>query len=169
MFGTQLGVHINSLVPVKGIRDQRRIQLLGIRSRKAAVPVPVPLHGCSYAVAISQVNVVSHSDFVAVIDDRCSRDRHNKPNEKFDSSSTLSIRGASLRRMPILMRAALSRAYSSYIIALDIRHHLTSIVRFSRKYTTASVWYLRRSLRDLDDRFAVLELERHKHSGHQRK
>ena len=38
---------------------------------KSAVPIAVPLHGSANAIAVSEIDIVSHSDFVAVIQDRC--------------------------------------------------------------------------------------------------
>ena len=50
------------------------MQALGIRPGEPGVPIGAPLHRGPHAVPIAQVEVVSHADLVAVVDDRGPRE-----------------------------------------------------------------------------------------------
>ena len=49
------------------------------------IAVAVPLHGRAHTIAIAEINVVSHSDFVAVVDDGSSRKREKQAVQKFNA------------------------------------------------------------------------------------
>ena len=68
-----LRLDIHRFVVVSRIDIDRQIQLLRIGAGKPGVAVRTPLHGRANTVAISQIHVVTHSDLIAVVDDRRSR------------------------------------------------------------------------------------------------
>src|ERR1700691_1670004 len=70
MFRPALRIHVDGLISVNGIRNQRRVQAFRIGGGKSGVPASVPLHRRSNAIAVAEVDVVSHPDFVAIVDDR---------------------------------------------------------------------------------------------------
>ena len=80
-----LGLHVNGLVVVLGIDDDRKIQLLGIRPGKACVAIGAPLHRSSNAVPIAQINVFTHPDFVAVVNHRSPGQRKEQGVHQLDS------------------------------------------------------------------------------------
>src|ERR1700720_4367611 len=61
--------YVDRLEVVFRIDDDRQMQLLRIGQGKTGVAIGTPLHRRAAAVAIAEVNVVTHSDFVPVIND----------------------------------------------------------------------------------------------------
>src|SRR5262249_18268642 len=61
----------------------------GIGFRKPSVPVSCPLHGRPNTIAITEMDVVPHSDLIAVIHDGTSRECKNKTVEQFDLSTII--------------------------------------------------------------------------------
>src|SRR5579862_292112 len=49
------------------IHDHRAVETGWHRRRKSSVPVAVPLHRSANAIAIAEIDVVAHSDFIAVV------------------------------------------------------------------------------------------------------
>ena len=59
----------------------------GIGERKPAVAIRRPLHRRANAVAVAEVDVVAHSDFIAVIDDRRAWHRKEKAVHQLDAAA----------------------------------------------------------------------------------
>src|ERR1039457_5696179 len=76
VFAFSLRQNVYGRITIHRILNQRSIQPLWFRVRKPAVPFPAPLHRSPHSVAVAETNVVAHSDFIAVIDDRSARQRH---------------------------------------------------------------------------------------------
>src|SRR5262245_21213260 len=70
---TDLRFDVDGLVSVHWIHDHGTIKLGGVGTRKTGITVGAPLHRSSHTVAVAEINVVAHSNFVAVIDDRRAR------------------------------------------------------------------------------------------------
>src|SRR5450432_2241581 len=81
--------NVHRRISVDRILNQGSVQMFRICARKAAVASPIPLHWSSYSVAISQIDVVSHSNFVAVIDDRSARQRHQHAIHQLDAPAVV--------------------------------------------------------------------------------
>ena len=62
-----LRLDVDGLVAVDRVHERRQVQLGEISPGEASVAVGRPLHGGSYAVAVTQVDVVAHSDLIAVV------------------------------------------------------------------------------------------------------
>src|ERR1043165_5520994 len=62
-------LNIDRFVMIFGIDDDRQMKLLRVCLGKAGVAIGAPLHWCAAPVAVAQVNVVTHSDLIAVVDD----------------------------------------------------------------------------------------------------
>ena len=52
------------------VLDERGIEFIGFRGGESSVPASGPLHRGSNAVAVAEIDVVAHADFVAVVDAR---------------------------------------------------------------------------------------------------
>src|SRR5439155_16537874 len=78
MLRPPLGFHVDSLIAVDGIGNQGRVQAFRIGPREASVPATIPLHRSAYTISIAEVNIVPHSDFVAVVDDRSAWHGHQQ-------------------------------------------------------------------------------------------
>src|SRR4029077_12078232 len=87
MFASSLRQHVHCLITVNRIQDEWCIQALWICTRKASVPASAPLHRGPHSVAISQIDVVAHSDFVARIDYGSAGEGHQYPVHQRDASS----------------------------------------------------------------------------------
>src|SRR5690606_912615 len=74
---------------VERIEDQRQVKLLRIGLRKAAVAVGTPLHGCSDTVAVTQVEIISHPDLVAIVDDVCTGQTEEQGIEQLNLFSVI--------------------------------------------------------------------------------
>src|SRR2546430_16121386 len=80
---------IDRRVTINWIQDQGRIQALGVGGRKASVPASAPLHRSPYSVSVAQIDIVPHSDFVAVIDDGSARQGHQYAIHQLDASAVI--------------------------------------------------------------------------------
>ena len=60
-----IGAFGNKLI---GIDDNRQVKLLRVGAGETCIAVRTPLHGSPHAVAIAEIDIVSHSNFVAVIE-----------------------------------------------------------------------------------------------------
>ena len=67
----ELGFDVDHLVAVDGVHDDGKIEACGIAAGKSGVAIGAPLHGSTNGVAVAEVDVVSHADLVAVIEDGC--------------------------------------------------------------------------------------------------
>ena len=64
---------VDRFVSVNRIHDDRAVELGGIGARKTRITVRTPLHWSSDTVAVAEIDVVSHPDFIAIVNDRCTR------------------------------------------------------------------------------------------------
>ena len=64
-----LRLHVDDLVAVDRVHDDREIQALRVAAGKPGVAVGRPLHRGAHAVAVTEVDVVAHADLVAVVED----------------------------------------------------------------------------------------------------
>jgi hypothetical protein len=65
-----LGLYVKSFVVIFRIDIHRQVQLLRIGPGKTCIAVRAPLHGSTDSVAVAEIDVVAHADFVAIIKDR---------------------------------------------------------------------------------------------------
>src|SRR5205085_5904578 len=59
--------HVDRLIVIFRIDRDRQIKLLWIRLGKTGVAVGAPLHWSADTVPVAQIEIVPHSDFIAVI------------------------------------------------------------------------------------------------------
>src|SRR5438477_3635920 len=76
MLRSPLRFHINPLISVNRVGNQWRVQTFRIGAGKSAVPPAIPLHRRAYTIAVAEINVVAHADFIAIINDRSSGHGH---------------------------------------------------------------------------------------------
>src|SRR5581483_1724968 len=67
---TLLSFHVERFVTPHCIHDDGAIEFGGIGAAESRVAIGIPLHGSADPVAIAEINVVAHSDFIAVVNDR---------------------------------------------------------------------------------------------------
>src|SRR5690606_38540861 len=71
------------------ICDDRKIESLRIGCRKPCSTIQVPLHGGSNTVSVSEINIITHPDFVAVIQYRRSWQRKQYCMKKFSFATVV--------------------------------------------------------------------------------
>src|SRR5262249_40766912 len=64
-----LRLDVYGLEAVKRVHDGGKHQRGGIGARKSTVAIRRPLHRRAHAVAITEMDIVPHSDLVAIVDD----------------------------------------------------------------------------------------------------
>ena len=82
-----LGLDVHRLVAVERVHDRRQHQALRVGTREAAVAVWRPLHGRTYAVTVAQVDVVTHAQFVAVIQRGRARHGQQQAGQQLDTAA----------------------------------------------------------------------------------
>ena len=85
----QLCFDVYSLVSVDRIHDRRQNKSRRIRPRKPAIAVRGPLHGCANSVAVAEMQVVAHTDFIAVIDNGSTRHREQQTVHQLDAAAII--------------------------------------------------------------------------------
>ncbi|MCY1412369.1 hypothetical protein D9M71_277720 [compost metagenome] len=66
----RLGLDVDGQVAVERVHDRRQYQARRVSPGKATVAVDRPLRGRAHTVAIAQVDIVAHADFIAVVQGR---------------------------------------------------------------------------------------------------
>ena len=141
--------------------------------RETAVDIVAPLHGRADAVAIAEIDVVSHADFVAVIHDRRAGQRKQQPIHQLDSAAVVAEQrrqppaDAELIRVPRIARRrrdTCSRALRRSPSPASARRDCGGTCAHWHVSGIAGV-----CVEDVDDRKAVLHVQRHEQPRHQRK
>lgn len=166
-----LRFHVHRVEAVQRTHHRRQHQLLGIGAREAAVAIGRPLHRRANAVAVAEVDVVAHAEFVAVIDHGCARHRQQQRIDQFDAAAVaLHQRGETAANAEVQPRAAIARIGVPQVVALGIRDHFQRqfivIAQENRPLVRRSE--VRRLPHDVGDREAVLARDRHVDARHQR-
>src|SRR5579864_1698546 len=167
-----LGRYVHRRVAVYRILNQRSVQALRLRYRKARVPSTIPLHRCPNSVAVSQENIVSHSDFVAVINDRSPRQRHQHPVHQFDPAAIVVQQGSEPpSNAEVQPHGLAGGVHVIHVVAFHVGHHLQGqfIMVAQEQGPLAGRRDFRSLLQDFGDWFSVFQLQSHEHPGHQRK
>src|SRR5450631_3069030 len=89
MLRSFLGLNIDGLIAVHRIENERSVHAFGIGGGKAGIPAATPLHGSPYSIAVAEVDVVPHADFVAVIDDGSAGERHQHPVHQLNAPAVV--------------------------------------------------------------------------------
>ena len=88
-----LGLHIDDFIMIFRINDNGQIELLRIGAGKPGVSIRTPVHGRAYAVAVPQIDIVSHADFVSVVNHRCPGNGKKQAVHQFNSSAVIAQKG----------------------------------------------------------------------------
>ncbi len=166
-----LVLDVDRFVVILGIDRDRQVELLRIRLGETGVAIRAPLHRGSAAVAIAEIEIVAHPDLVAVIKDRRARHGEKENIEQFDLAPAVGEkRREAAANAEIDARGRIVRVNAPHVIALLVRHHLERqlIVVPQKHRPLAGLGNRRRLVEDVDDRKAILHLERHEHPRHQR-
>ncbi len=66
-----------------------RYNFCGFARREPGIPIGTPLHGSADAVAVPEINVVAHSDLIAVINDRSAGHREQQSIHHLDTRAII--------------------------------------------------------------------------------
>src|SRR5690242_20892328 len=75
------------------INRYRQIKLLGIGFGKAGIPIGAPLHRRAATIAIAKIKIVAHTNFVAVVQHRGSRQREEENIQELDLAAAVGQQG----------------------------------------------------------------------------
>ena len=157
---------------VRGVDHHGQKQPLGVGARKARVAVLAPLHRRPHPVAIAQVDVVSHADFIAIVDDRRAGQGQQQAVQQFHLAA---IVPQQRRQTPpdaqIDPRPGIFRIRPVHVVPFFVGDHLQrQLVVVSQKDAPLTVLRNRRRLfEDVDDRKTIFPLDRHEQPRHQGK
>ena len=166
-----LVLDVDRFVVVLRVDDDWKVKLLRIRPGKAGVAIGAPLHRRAATVPVAQINVVAHSDFVAIVNDW--RARHGEEHGVKQLHFAPAV--GEQRREPaanteIDSRMRVVRVNAPHVIALLIGHHFEGkLVMIAQKHGPLAVLGNgRRLIENVDDRKPILHLQRHEHPRHER-
>ncbi len=166
---TALRLDIHRLEPIDRVHDRRQHQLCGICPGESAIAIRRPLHGRPDAIAVSQMNIIAHADFIAVIDDGRARHREKQAVHELNSPAVMFDQ----RRQPspdakIETRPAIGGVGVPEIIAFPVCHHLQGeFIMVSQEYRPLAVLGQLGSLtEDIRDRKAIFLGNRHVDARH---
>jgi hypothetical protein len=166
-----LGRDVHRLVVVRRIDDDRQEERLARRAREPGVAVGGPLHRRPQAVAVAEMEVVAHPDLVAVVEDRRAGEGEEKGVEELDPAPVVAEeRGKAAPDPDVVARQRVGRVGAEQVIALLVRDHLEGqlVVAPQEERPLGARRRRGRLLEDVDDREAILGLERHVHPRHER-
>ncbi len=129
------------------------------------------MHRGAHAVAVAEVDVVAHPDLVAVVDDRGAGQREQQGVEQFDLAAVV----AEQRREPaadaeVDAHLVVAGVGAQHQVAFFLGDHLEGqlVVVAQERRPLAALGRRRGLLEDVDDRRAVLHLQRHEQPRHHR-
>ena len=166
-----LRLHVHRLVAVDRVHDRRQHEARRLGAREAAVAIERPLHRRAHPVAVAEIDVVAHPDFVAVVDYRRARHREQEAVHQLDQPRvTLEQRRKTAADAEVEPRPAVGGIGFPKIIALRVGHHLERqfVVVAQEDRPLTRIRNLRRLAQDVGDRKTVLLGDRHVHARHQR-
>ena len=164
-----LRLDVVGLVAVDRIHDRRQEQPLRIGLGEAGIAVGAPLHWRAHAVAVAQVNVVAHADFVAVVQDGRSGQRHQQEVHQFDLVAVVvHQRRQAAADADIDAHARIDGVHAVHVVALAAGDHLQRqfVVVAQEDRPLAGIRDVRRLPHDLDDGMPVLLRHRHEDARH---
>ena len=157
---------------VDRIADHRCVEPCRVGSRKAAVAIAGPLHRRSDAVAIAEVDVVAHTDLVAVVDHRRSGKREEQAGHQLDPPpAVLHQRRQTAPDAVVDPHLWIGGVGLVHVVAFLVGHHLERqlVVVAKEQSPLAALRNFRRLTQDLDNRVTILLPHGHEHPRHQRK
>ncbi len=167
-----LRFHVHRFIAVQRAHDGRQHELFGVGAREAAVAVGGPLHWRAHAVAVAEVDVVAHADFVAVIHDGRAGHGEEQAVHQLDAAAVaFQQRCQPAADAQVQARAAVACVDLPEVVALGIGHHFERqfVVIAQEDGPLAAGGHLRRLAHDVGDRKTVFTRDRHVHARHQRK
>ncbi len=91
---------------------------------KAGVAVGIPLHGSPHAVAVAEINVVAHADFVAVVEDRSAGKGKQQAVQQLDAPAiVVHQRRQAPADAQIDAHSRIRAVGQIHVVALVIGHH----------------------------------------------
>ena len=167
----RLGLHVDALVVVALLGDQRQVEAVRVGRGEAGVAVGRPLHRRAHAVAVAEVDVVAHPDLVAVVDDRRAGQREQQRVEQLDLASVVAEQR---RQAPadaeVDAHLGVGGVGPQHQVALLVGDHLERqlVVVAQERRPLAAGRGLGGLLQDVHDRRAVLQAQRHEQPRHHR-
>ncbi len=168
---TGLILHIDHLIAVNGVLDDRGIQIGGVRPGKSSIPVRGPLHGGPDSIAISQMDIVSHPDFVSVIENGGSGKGQKKAVHEIDLAPVILHEGSEPASDPdIEAHPWILGIGGPEIVALLVADHLQGqlVVVAKENGPLATLRNRRRLLEDVNDGLPISPSNGDEEAGHQR-
>ena len=162
---------VNRFVSPHRVHDHGAVQARRRRRGEAGVAVAIPLHWRSHAVAVAEIDVVAHADFVAVVENRRARKRKQQAVQQLDAPAIIVHQW---RQAPadaeIEAHARVGAVGQIHVIALVVGDHLQRqfVVVSQEQRPLAGIGDAGRLRHDIGDRQAVLLAQRHVDARHQR-
>ena len=166
-----LAFHIDGFVMIRRVDGDGHVKLLRIGARETGIAIGAPLHGRAHAVAIAQIDVVAHADFVAVINDGRAGQRKQQGVHQLNLAAVVFQQRRQTPANPeIDAHPAVVRIDAVHVVALFVGHHFERqlIVIAQEQRPLAIGWNGRRLLQDLHHRKAILHANGHEQPRHQR-
>src|SRR5471030_3261701 len=119
-----LGFDVDRQVAVLGVHDRRQHQAGRVGAGEAAVAVNRPLHRRTHAIAVAEVDVVAHADFIAVIHRRRAGHRQQQTVEQLDTTAVaLHQRRETAANPQVDPRSTVGRVVTPQVITLLVGDH----------------------------------------------
>ncbi|MNI03048.1 hypothetical protein D3C73_559410 [compost metagenome] len=163
---------IHCLIAVERVHDRWQHETGRIALGKAAIAVRRPLHRGAHAVAVAEIDIVAHADFVAIIDDRRTGHGQEQRIHQFDPPPvTFHQRSEAPADTEIDAGATVCGIGVPEVIALLVGHHFQrQLVMVPQEDRPLAVFRnFRRLAHDVGDRETVFLGNGHVHARHQRK
>ncbi len=142
----------------------------GLAAEKPGVAVAVPLHRGAHRVAVAEVDVVPHPDFVAVVDDGRPRHGEQQPVHHLHELAVVAQqRGQAPPDADVHPRLGVLGVGAVHVVALLVGHHLErELVVVAQEQRPLALRRSGRRLRqDVDHRKPILLAGGHEHPRHQ--
>ncbi len=167
-----IGLHVDRLVVIFGIDNDREVEPLGIGVRETSISVTAPLHGRAHAVTVTQVDIIPHPYFVPVVEYWRSREGKEEALHEFDLSPLVPQKGCETASDPqVDPHLRIVGIGTVHIVPLLVRDHLQGqlIVIAKEERPLARLGNRRRLFQHVDDGSTIFHSDGDEHPGHHRK
>ena len=130
------------------------------------------MHGSAYAIAVAEINIVAHTDLIAVVDDWRARERQQQADKQLNAAAVIVQQWCQpSANTDIDTHARVCAVGKVHVVPLVLGHHLQrELIVVAQEESPLTVL---RNLRRLRHNFcngqAILLTQRHVHAWHQRK
>ncbi len=120
-----LVLYIDGLIVILGVDNGGEVKFLGIGVGESCVSVRAPLHRSTHAIAVAEIEVVPHADFITIVDYWCTRQGEEQAVQQFNLLAVVIQKWCQASAdTEVESSSRVSSIHPIHVVPLFIGHHL---------------------------------------------